>query len=118
MGDMGSKDLAQVVIGQRNRLLEYFFARRGTGKPMCPVGRREYEEFFLQTPIFTSGTSDCPLMLGPGLRCVAPVLPSQVTSLAEVTSTLCSARALCSWRLRACAAQWFRGYAHINTLTH
>ena len=73
VGGMCSADLAQVVIGQRNRLLEYFFARRGTGKPQCPVGRGEYEKFFLQTPIFTSGTSDCPLMLGPGLRCVTHV---------------------------------------------
>ena len=75
VGGMCSADLAQVVIGQRNRLLEYFFARRGTGKPQCPVGRGEYEKFFLQTPIFTSGTSDCPLMLGPGLRCVTHVPP-------------------------------------------
>jgi hypothetical protein len=63
-----NKDLADLVIGVRTRLLEYFFARRGTGKPNCPVGRAEYHNFFLQTPLFTAGTSDCPVMLGPALK--------------------------------------------------
>jgi hypothetical protein len=84
--DVSSKDLAQVVIGQRNRLLEYFFARRGTGKAQCPVGRAEYEKFFLQTPIFTSGCSDCQLMLGPGLRCVSCALDTLGTRVTPLPS--------------------------------
>ena len=67
-GEGLNKDLAELIVGTRTRLLEYFFARRGTGKPQCPVGRSEYEKFFIQTPIYTDGSSKRQLMLGPGMR--------------------------------------------------
>lgn len=63
-----NKDLAEIISGVRTRLLEYFYSRRGTGKPQCPVGRGEYDNFFLQAPLFTEGESNCAVMLGPGLK--------------------------------------------------
>ena len=62
------KHLAEIVVGTRRRLLDYFYSRRGTGQENCPIGRAAYDKFFVQTPLFTDGPTDCRLMLGPALR--------------------------------------------------
>jgi hypothetical protein len=74
-----NKDVAEIGLGIRNRLLNYFFARRGTGKPQCPVGRAEYDKFFLQPVLFTDGTSNCSVMLGPALKFAKELCGAQFT---------------------------------------